>query len=365
MAGPDDPVGTADAIWLRKGDQLIPLVSSPYALEDHLEGFLDAQPQLIPGALVDPLEPCRWLRIYRQVPVPDRPLGGEQWTLDNLFCDQHGILTLIEVKRSSDTRARREVVAQMLDYAANGTAFWTRADLQTMFRRHAERRGDAAAAEMHLFLRDTDEESFWQSLESNLRAGRVRLVFVADRIAPELRRIVEFLNEHMPDVDVLAVEVRQYLDEDENTVLVPHVIGRTAAAADKKSRAAGSTRRPFEEEWEGADETTRRARALLDDWAADEGVIVRSDKHLLRYSLGSSKLVYLDSTGWIGFTRLAGLRASNEQEALRIFHALAELVPSTAGQLYPVIESTSLVSGWPSLVEQVLVPYARLARSAT
>ena len=28
--------------------------------------------------------------------------------------------TLVEVKRSSDTRIRREVVGQMLDYAANG-----------------------------------------------------------------------------------------------------------------------------------------------------------------------------------------------------------------------------------------------------
>jgi hypothetical protein len=33
--------------------------------------------------------------------------------------DEAGVPTLVEVKRSSDTRARREVVARMLDYAAN------------------------------------------------------------------------------------------------------------------------------------------------------------------------------------------------------------------------------------------------------
>jgi hypothetical protein len=32
--------------------------------------------------------------------------------------------TLVEVKRSDDTRIRREVVGQMLDYAANGVVYW-------------------------------------------------------------------------------------------------------------------------------------------------------------------------------------------------------------------------------------------------
>src|SRR4051794_12230288 len=43
------------------------------------------------------------------------PGGSSRWSLDHLFVDQEGVPTLVEVKRSSDTRARREVVAQMLD----------------------------------------------------------------------------------------------------------------------------------------------------------------------------------------------------------------------------------------------------------
>lgn len=35
-----------------------------------------------------------------------------------------GIPVLVELKRAVDTRLRREVVGQMLDYAANGTAYW-------------------------------------------------------------------------------------------------------------------------------------------------------------------------------------------------------------------------------------------------
>jgi hypothetical protein len=41
--------------------------------------------------------------------------------------------TFVEVKRASDTRARREVVAQMLDYAANGSVFWIPGQLRRWF----------------------------------------------------------------------------------------------------------------------------------------------------------------------------------------------------------------------------------------
>ncbi len=40
-------------------------------------------------------------------------------------------------------------------------------------------------------------ETFWQQVGSNLHAGRLRLLFVADEIPPQLRRIVEFLNQQM------------------------------------------------------------------------------------------------------------------------------------------------------------------------
>jgi hypothetical protein len=41
-----------------------------------------------------------------------------------LFVDRDGVLVLVEVKRSSDTRIRREAVGQMLDYAANAVRYW-------------------------------------------------------------------------------------------------------------------------------------------------------------------------------------------------------------------------------------------------
>lgn len=47
-------------------------------------------------------------------------------------------------------------------------------------------------------------------MQANLRAARIRMLFLTDRMPTELRRIVEFLNGQMQPAEVLAVELRQY-----------------------------------------------------------------------------------------------------------------------------------------------------------
>ncbi len=44
---------------------------------------------------------------------------------------------------------------------------------------------------------DEDADAYWELVRSNVMSERLRLVFVADEIPPELRRIVEFLNDQM------------------------------------------------------------------------------------------------------------------------------------------------------------------------
>ena len=92
-------------------------------------------------------------------------------------------------------------------------------------------------------------EAFWQRVGANLREGHLRLVFVADEIPAGLRRLVEFLNEQMPRVEVLAVEIRQYRAPGSNSgALVPRLVGQTARAQAAKeqpppSPAAGTVDR--------------------------------------------------------------------------------------------------------------------------
>jgi hypothetical protein len=70
--------------------------------------------------------------------------------------------------------------------------------------------------------------------ESNLRSGKVRLLFVADEIPMELRRIIEFLNGQMKDTEVLGVEIKQYSAGGKINTFVPRVVGQTVKAIDLK-----------------------------------------------------------------------------------------------------------------------------------
>ena len=232
---------------LGSDDQLVELVERAYDSERLLQELLESHPALLSGNQVDPGDPRRWLLINRETAVPSAVDGGGRWSLDHLFIDQDGIPTLIEVKRSTDTRIRREVVGQMLDYAANAVAYWPVQSLQEALRERCNRSGishDEAVAE--LLGPNGDSGAFWKSVQTNLQAGRIRLVFVADDLPPELRRVIEFLNEQMNPAEVLGLEVRQYVGPGVRS-LVPRLIGRTEHAQQKKSAAPGGGGRQWDE----------------------------------------------------------------------------------------------------------------------
>jgi hypothetical protein len=216
-------------------ERLVEMREQPYDSEDLLQRLLASYPSLLASDQIDPVNPRKWLLVSRETTVPGEQGGGGRWAVDHLFLDQDAIPTLVEVKRSTDTRIRREVVGQMLDYAANAVVYWPVEHLIEQFRaRTAE--PDQVLAE---FLGvGVDPDAFWQQVKTNLQAGRVRMLFVADQIPSELRRVVEFLNQQMDPAEVLAVEIRQFTGGSGMRTLVPTVFGQTAAAQDRKGVAA-------------------------------------------------------------------------------------------------------------------------------
>ena len=76
---------------------------------------------------------------------------------------------------------------------------------------------------------EQEGDDFWERVATNLDARRMRLLFVADELPDELKRVVEFLNAQMPDIEALAVEIKQFRSASAQT-LVPRVYGRLAKA---------------------------------------------------------------------------------------------------------------------------------------
>lgn len=204
-----------------------------YATEAHLQELLACHPDLLSADG----EPHRWLLVSREFGIASEQDASDRWSVDHLFLDEEAIPTLVEVKRSTDTRIRREVVGQMLDYAANALSHWRSETIRARFEAGC---GDTDPVEVLTTAlgAELDAEAFWERVGTNLAAGRMRLMFIADVIPSELRAIVEFLNQQMSGTEVLAIEVRQYVDgSGEHETLVPRLIGQTQAARRAKGRA--------------------------------------------------------------------------------------------------------------------------------
>lgn len=352
-----------------EGGVFTSLSETPYASEDELQSLLERNAGLLGGRQMDMADPVRFVLVKREPGVPADQHGGDRWSIDHVFLDQRAVPTIVEVKRSSDTRIRREVVGQMLDYAANAVAYWPSTRLRTDFEETCAARGeDPVTLIAALIDRDGDTapdrvaaevEDYWERVSANLQAGRLRLLFVADAIPAELRRIVEFLNERMTQTDVLAIEVRNYTG-DGVRVVAPRVLGATSASERTKGSAPGP-KKDVAILLEEAPVVVREACDLLDAWAADVGLVAWNYGQGRRYAWeeGDAPLVYLypgRRSVELDFTRIT----DDVGKGLR--RGLSDLFGKGITDQYPSVPCADLVTSWHRLRADVLGPYLEAAR---
>lgn len=165
-------------VFLKRGDDLVEMVEQPYQLEDHLQELIERHPNLLAGDQVNPDAPRRWLLLSREAGLASEEDGAARWSVDHLLLDQDAIPTIVEVKRSSDSRIRREVIGQMLDYAANAVTYWNIDVLRERYEETVRGRGREPEDEIAALVNDVESDygEYWERAKTNLRAGRIRLV---------------------------------------------------------------------------------------------------------------------------------------------------------------------------------------------
>ena len=214
---------------------LEPLVEERFGKEEELQILLAKHPELLDGEQMRPGNPLRWILITREQPISDTVDGAGRWSLDHMIIDQEARPTLVEVKRGDSSDVRRTVVGQMLDYATHAS-FLKADDLRRTFEDSVT--NPSAVLASLLGDEEADTVKFWEDVATNLAANRLRLLFVADAIPDELAAVVKFLNEQMPKIEVLAVEIKQFRGETLQT-LVPRVIGRLDAHPERSASGGG------------------------------------------------------------------------------------------------------------------------------
>lgn len=351
---------SASVFVIDPSKRLTELNRADFDSEDLFQSLLGEHPDLLRAASGPT---GRLLLVRREAPVPEAQDSGGRWSLDHLFLDRDGVPVLVEVKRASDTRARREVVAQMLDYAANGVAYWPIEQLVEAFARTVEAEGGEPDAKLGAFLEGGEADGFWRQVEANLRSGRVRMVFVSDRIPKELRRIVEFLNEQMRPAEVLAIEVEQFLADNGLRLLTPRVLGATERAASTKAVTADKPKID-EEEWlstlaeaagQGPAETARRLLAWFRSRGFETGLTATQDAAYARLKRPDRKAT------WPFFIRRSTAKVETSLQYLKENPAFAseearldllQRIKALPGQTI----ATTKTTGWPA------VPLQDLAR---
>ena len=257
-------------------NKLIDVSQMAFESEDALQKLVAKYPQLLSGDEGSAAGISEWLFVAREMGIPSEEGAGDRWAVDHLFLDREGVPTLVEVKRSTDGRIRREVVGQLLDYAANASIFWPMENIRDSFVSTCNERGFNADEILSEFLSpDGDPELFWDRVKTNLQAGKLRLIFLADELPVELRRVIEFLNKQMDPTEVIGVEIKQYGGEGFQA-LTSRTIGRTA---DTNRQRADVGHRWDEETFfksiveHGGANNEAVARRLL-DWSRHRGLRV-------------------------------------------------------------------------------------------
>lgn len=339
---------------------LTELRRTSYDSEDDFQTLLARYPDLLRAVAG---EGGQLLLIRREQPVPDAEQGSGRWSLDHLFLDREGVPVLVEVKQAKDTRARREVVAQMLDYAANGVAFWPIDHIVAGLNDTAVQNGIPSEKLLADFIGSIEPDSYWRQVEANLRSGRIRLVFVSDQIPTELERIVEFLNEQMRPAEVLAIEVEHFASQAGERMLVPRLLGATERA--KTAKAVSTPQRPqmSESEWldelEGKFGRTSRSAAerLIGELRADHMKVGLTDSQdALSAGIDGANgkrywpIFMRGSTGRIeiALMYLANTRAFHSEEARAELLARIKSLPASS------LRANDKLTGWPSVALEEL-----------
>jgi hypothetical protein len=213
--------------------------------------LLQRNPDLLPGDQIDPDDPCRWMLIKREMPVPDPVTGTGRWSIDFLFIDQNAVPTFVECKRYTDTRARREVIGQVLEYVANAQRDWSGELLHSVAEatvKENSRTLEGCVRELQVADFKTTE-SFFAKAEDHLKNAVVRIVFFLEQAPQELKRLVEFLNSQMISSDVLLVEARQY-EKNGLKIVAPRLYEFTEQARRTKELPSGARgRQPVATDW--------------------------------------------------------------------------------------------------------------------
>jgi hypothetical protein len=191
--------------------------------EQWLQHLVHAHPELLPITEIEPaFEPA--IAVCIELPT-------SKGYIDNFFVTPTGNLLFAECKLWRNPEARRQVVAQVMDYVESITS-WGYADLEEAVRRAQLPDGGRPQNGLYDLVsgdQELDEAEFVDAVSRNLRLGRGLFFIVGDGIREETESLTAHLQAHPGLHFALAlVELALFrLPGDGGVLVQPRLIART------------------------------------------------------------------------------------------------------------------------------------------
>lgn len=184
---------------------------SGFSNEALLEDILASHPSLIPGVSGE-------AQVRRQFPTGAGPA-------DLVVVDEDGAVTVVECKLAANPQVRREVVGQLLDYAAQ---LWQMPLDDFLSRWQKGQHGPLSEGPL------PGAGALLDGVAESLASGGFNLVLAVDQINDGLRAMVEYLNEvTLASTGVMALQLAYFTDRS-TEYLLPSVYGAELLGAKQK-----------------------------------------------------------------------------------------------------------------------------------
>lgn len=189
--------------------------------EAWLQGLIAAHPQLLPVSEIEPA--------FEGLVSAGREIACGHGYIDNLFLTAGGNIVVVETKLHANSQARREAVAQVLDYvAALSTMTFERFEAAVCAAQH----GPDRPASLHALVKGEpdalDECAFADAVAANLSRGRMLALVVGDGIRREAETLAAVLQSHAGSYFTFAlVELAIYRSADLDLIVVPSILAKT------------------------------------------------------------------------------------------------------------------------------------------
>lgn len=188
--------------------------------EDWIQDICYRSPNLLP---VEEIEPT----FAGMIPIC-RELAIESGSIDLVYVNEYGFVTIGECKLWRNPEARRKVIGQILDYAKD-LAKWDYSKFEKECLRARRENKKSLFEIIHEFYPEIEEASFIDNLQNNLKKGRFLLTIIGDGIRGNMEELANYIHRNGNlNFTLGLIELPVYKNStNEELIVTPRVLART------------------------------------------------------------------------------------------------------------------------------------------